>query len=148
MTRTVKRELRFPQPREEVWQALTNRAALAEWMYPNDFEPRVGHRFTFQVPPKPEMNFDGMVVHCEVLKCSPPEELSFTWVAGDLDTRVDYRLEADGDGTRVHFEHGGFEQEAAYGGAGYGWKLMHGKLTEILSRNAAAGGNGKRSESI
>lgn len=142
MTRSVKRELRFPQPREEVWRALTDRAALSEWMYPNDFEPRVGHRFTFQVPPKPEVKFEGLTVHCEVLKCSPPEELSFTWVAGEVDTRVHYRLEADGRGTRVLFEHGGFEQDLAYGGAGYGWNLMHGKLTELLSRMSAEGKGG------
>jgi hypothetical protein len=28
----------------------TIRATLAEWMFPNDFEPRVGHQFTFRVP--------------------------------------------------------------------------------------------------
>ncbi len=136
MTKTVKRELAFPQSREEVWKALTDSESLAEWMHPNDFAPRVGHRFTFRVPPKPEVNFEGLIVHCEVLVCNPPEALSFTWVAGDLNTRVDYRLETDGRGTKVFFEHSGFEQEHAYGGAVYGWKLMHGKLDEILARNA------------
>ena len=136
MTKSVKRELIFPQSRDEVWQALTSRESLAEWMYPNDFEARVGHRFTFRVPPKPQVKFEGLVVHCEVIKCAPPDELSFTWVAGDLNTRVDYRLQADGDGTKVFFEHGGFEQENAYGGAGYGWNHMHGKLTDLLSRSA------------
>ena len=134
MPKSVKRELRFPQSRDEVWQALTSPESLAEWMYPNDFEARVGHRFTFRVPPKPQANFEGLTVHCEVVKCDPPEGLSFTWVAGGIDTRVDYRLEADGDGTKVFFEHGGFEQEHAYGGAGYGWTMMHGKLSALLSK--------------
>lgn len=137
MKKSVKRELRFPQSREEVWQALANRESLAEWMHPNDFEPRVGHRFTFQVPPKPEAGFQGLTVHCEVLKCSPPEELSFTWIAGEVNTRVDYRLEADGPGTKVFFEQSGFEQERAFGGAAYGWNLMHGKLQELLARKNA-----------
>lgn len=136
MNKSVKRELSFPQSREVVWQALAGRDALAEWMYPNDFEARVGHRFTFRVPPKPEMNFDGLTVHCEVLTCAPPSELSFTWVAGGLNTRVEYRLEADGAGTKVFFEHSGFDQDAAYGGAGYGWNMMHGKLKKILGRSA------------
>ena len=136
MAKSVKRELSFPQSRDEVWQALTSPESLAEWMYPNDFEARVGHRFTFRVPPKPQMNFEGLTVHCEVVKCDPPEGLSFTWVAGGIDTRVDYRLEADGDGTKVFFEHGGFEQENAYGGAGYGWTMMHGKLSTLLSKGS------------
>ena len=46
MTKTIRREVLFPQPREQVWRAIADRAGLAEWMFPNDFEPRVGHRFT------------------------------------------------------------------------------------------------------
>lgn len=136
MTKSVKRELRFPQSREEVWQALADSESLAAWMHPNDFEPRVGHRFTFRVPPKPEVGFPGLTVHCEVLICRPPEALAFTWVAGDLKTKVEYRLEPDGQGTRVYFEQSGFEQENAYGGAAYGWKLMHGALSELLAKNS------------
>ena len=51
MTKTIRREMLIPQPREQVWRALADRTALAEWMFPNDFVPRVGHRFTIQVPP-------------------------------------------------------------------------------------------------
>lgn len=134
MPKSVKRELVFPQSPDDVWRSLTDSATLAEWMYPNDFEARVGHRFNFRVPPNPKVKFDGLVVQCEVLKCSPPKELSFTWVAMEINTRVDYRLEADGGGTRVFFEHSGFEQDHAYGGAEYGWTFMHGKLTTLLSK--------------
>lgn len=49
MSKTIRRELLIPQPREQVWRALTDSAALAEWRFPNDFEPRVGRQFTFQV---------------------------------------------------------------------------------------------------
>jgi uncharacterized protein YndB with AHSA1/START domain len=59
MTKTIRREILIPQPREQVWRALTDRTALAEWMFPNDFEPGVGHHFTFQVPPNPKVGFDG-----------------------------------------------------------------------------------------
>ena len=135
MKKSVVRELVFPQSRDAVWRALTDRASLAEWMFPNDFEAREGHRFTFQVPPNPQAKFDGLVVHCEILKCVPLQELSFSWVAGEVDTRVEYRLEAEGSGTKVYFEQSGFEQENAYKGAGYGWNLMHGALTALLARN-------------
>ena len=74
MTKTIQREILIPQPREQVWRAITDSATLAEWMFPNDFEPRVGHHFTFQVPPNPKVNFDGLIVHCEVLECEPPRD--------------------------------------------------------------------------
>lgn len=138
MTRSIHRELRFPQPPEIVWRALASRDALAEWMYPNDFEARVGHRFTFQVPPKPQLP-TGLVVHCEVVTCAPPTELAFTWVVDEfLNTRVSYRLQADGTGTLVRFEHSGFEREGAFEGAQYGWDLMHGQLKKKLAQPRSA----------
>lgn len=134
MTHTIRRELRFTQSPEAVWRSLTNSAALATWMYPNDFEPRVGHRFTFRVPPKPQLE-NGLIVRCEVLACVPRTELVFTWVVdGFLDTRVSYRLEPDGAGTRVLFEHSGFEQEAALEGANFGWNMLHDKLANTLAQ--------------
>ena len=54
MTKTIRREMGFRSRAEQVWRALTESATLAEWMFPNDFEPRVGHRFTFQVPGNPK----------------------------------------------------------------------------------------------
>ncbi len=136
MTDTIRRELKFAQSPATVWRALATRDALAQWMYPNDFEPRVGHRFTFRVPPNPQLK-SGLTVHCEVLVCNPPTELAFTWVVDDfLDTRVSYRLEADGAGTRVLFEHAGFTHKAAFKGADYGWKMMHGQLTKFLRQHA------------
>src|SRR5262249_10698795 len=93
MTKTIQRELLIPQAREQVWRAIADRTALAGWMFPNDFEPRVGHRFTFQVPANPKLNFDGLVVQCEVLKCDPPSRLAFSWSAGGLEgTQVSFRL--------------------------------------------------------
>ena len=134
MTKTIRKELKFTQSPEAVWRSLTDSAALAEWMYPNDFEPRVGHHFTFRVPPKPKLE-DGLIVRCEVLRCVPRSELVFTWVVGEfLNTRVSYRLEQNGTGTRVLFEHTGFEQETALKGAEYGWNMMHGKLAKTLAQ--------------
>lgn len=139
MTKTIQREILIPQPREQVWQALTDSAALAEWMFPNDFEPSVGHQFTFQVPPNPKAGFDGLVVHCEVLEFEPPSRLVFSWSAGGLvDTRVSFRLEPDGDGTRVLFEHSGFDVSQPWGnqafrGAEFGWAKMLGQLRVVVA---------------
>ena len=137
MSDSIRREITFPQPLEEVWRALTDRALLAEWMYPNDFEPRVGHRFTFRVPPNPQANFDG-IVHCEVLTYAPPSELAYSWAAAGVDTRVSYRLEPDGTGTRLFFEQSGFESPQAFKGAEYGWTFMLGRLGKVLAGTTAS----------
>ena len=146
MTKTIQREMLIPQPREQVWRAITDSTALAEWMFPNDFVPRVGHHFTFQVPANPKVNFEGMVVRCEVLECEAPSRLAFSWSAGGLgDTRVSFRLEPDGKGTRLLFEHSGFDVtqpfgEQAFRGAEFGWAKMLKQLTAVVA-GLTAGGN-------
>lgn len=151
MTPSIQRELLIPQPREQVWQALTDRATLAEWMYPNDFEPHVGRQFTFRVPGNPAAGFAGLTVQCEVLECDPPREngggrLAFSWTAGGpvVDTRVSFRLEPDGDGTRLLFEHSGFDVSQPFGqqafhGAEHGWATMLKQLSEVVAGRAADG---------
>jgi uncharacterized protein YndB with AHSA1/START domain len=145
MTSSIRREVVIPQPREKVWQALTDSAALAEWMYPNDFEPRVGQRFTFRVPPNPKAGFDG-IVRCEVLECQPPSRLTYSWSAGAVvDTRVSYLLEPDGAGTRLVFEHSGFDMsqpwgEQAFRGAEFGWLKMLERLPGVVAGLAGSKG--------
>jgi uncharacterized protein YndB with AHSA1/START domain len=139
VTEEIRREVLIPQPREQVWRALTDSTALAEWMFPNDFAPHVGHHFTFRVPPNPKVGFDGITVHCEVLECEPPIRLVFSWSAGGLvDTRVSFRLEPDGEGTRVLFEHSGFDMsqpwaKQAFRGAEFGWAKMLGQLPAVVA---------------
>jgi uncharacterized protein YndB with AHSA1/START domain len=145
MTQAIRREILFPRPREQVWRALADSTALAEWMFPNDFAPQVGHRFTFRVPPNPKVGFDGLIVRCEVLECEPPSRLAFSWSAGGLvDTRVSFRLEPDGDGTRVFFEHSGFDVSQPWGkqalrGAEVGWEKMFERLTGVVAGLAGRG---------
>ena len=143
MNNTVRREILIPQPREAVWAAITESATLAQWMYPNDFEPRVGHRFTFQVPGNPKMNFDGLTVRCEVLELEPPSRLVFSWrVAGPVaNTQVVFRLEPEGEGTRLFLEHSGFDLAAPYAtqafkGADFGWAKMLNQLVVVVAGNA------------
>lgn len=137
---TIRRELHLPQPPAQVWRAVATREALADWMYPNDFEPRVGHAFTFQVPGNPKVGFEGLTVRCEVLECEPPRRLVFSWKVGGpvANTRVSFHLEPDGEGTRLVFEHSGFDlaqpgAEQAFHGAQYGWARMLARLGEIAA---------------
>lgn len=157
MSQSIRREMLIPQPRERVWQAITDRDTLADWMFPNDIEPRVGHRFTFRVPGNPKVRFDGLTVHCEVLECEPPlgdgggGRLVFSWSAGGavVDTRVSFQLEPHADGTRLLFEHSGFDLSHPNGmqalrGAEFGWAKMLNKLPDAITA-ATAGPNSQSS---
>ncbi|WP_254510873.1 SRPBCC family protein [Anatilimnocola floriformis] len=146
MTNSIRREMQVPQAREQVWLAITDSETLAEWMFPNDFEPRVGHHFTFRVPANPKLNFEGLTVRCEVLECDPPRDstgghLAFSWSAGAPveNTHVSFQLERDGQGTRILFEHSGFDLshpfgEHAFKGAEYGWAKMLKTLSEVVAK--------------
>jgi uncharacterized protein YndB with AHSA1/START domain len=143
VTKSIRREIQIPQPPEQVWPALAESTALAQWMFPNDFVPRVGHHFTFQVPPNPKMRFEGLTVRCEVLECEPPSRLAFSWLAGGIvDTRVSFQLEPDAQGTRILFEHSGFDVSQPWGdqafrGAEFGWAKMLGQLSAVVAGLAA-----------
>ena len=139
MTKTIQKEILLPQPREQVWRALTEPATLAQWMFPNNFAPHIGHKFTFQVPGNPKVNFDGLTVHCEVLECDPPARLAFTWSAAALtNTRVTFQLQSVPEGTRLLLEHSGFEitehfTPQNFRGAEYGWAGMLAKLPAAIA---------------
>ncbi|WP_199195034.1 MULTISPECIES: SRPBCC family protein [Pirellulaceae] len=139
MSESIRRELHLPQPPEEVWDAIANRESLADWMYPNTFEPIVGHHFNFHVPPNPKVGFEGIVVRCEVLTCEPPKHLEFSWSALNLiGTTVRFLLEPAGEGTLLRFEHAGFDLtqpgvEQAFKGANFGWGKMLEKLATIIA---------------
>lgn len=147
MNNTIRKEVRFSQSPETVWRSIASAEALADWMYPNDFEPRVGHTFSFRVPPNPAAGFEGLTVRCQVEECDPPRRLAFTWRAGGPveNTRVAFELFPDAEGTRLVLEHSGFDLsqpfgQEAFGGAGYGWSAM---LEHLAARLDAPGNKTK-----
>jgi uncharacterized protein YndB with AHSA1/START domain len=134
---SIAREAFYPHPRARVWRALTDPAALAEWLMPNDFQARLGHRFTLQTDPVPPY-FDG-IVRCEVTELDPPRRLAYTWIGGPgVETLVSYRLEPEGDGTRLFFEQSGFDldrpaQRAAYDAMSPGWgAIVDERLRQVV----------------
>jgi uncharacterized protein YndB with AHSA1/START domain len=134
----VVREVAYP--REMVWSALTDSRQLGAWLMPNDFQPKVGHRFTFTTKPAP--GFDG-IVRCEVLELRAPERVAFTWKGGPLDTVVSFDLAETATGTRITLRHAGFaglSNLIPRVALGFGWKsLLAQKLVRHLeARNHAA----------
>jgi uncharacterized protein YndB with AHSA1/START domain len=140
VSESIQRKIVLPYSPEEVWQEIATDTGLAEWMYPNDFVAKVGHPFTFHVPPNPSIGFEGIEVRCEVLECIPPKLLVFSWSAGAPveNTRVSFRLEPIAEGTCLHLEHSGFDLDHPYGrsamaGAKYGWDSMLERLLEKVA---------------
>ena len=119
---------------EKVWRALTDPALLAEWLLPVvDLKLEPGAAFTFRRPPLP--GWDG-IVNCRILEIDAPRKLSYTWVVGDMDTVVTFTLTPTASGTRLSLVQSGFkpDQKQNFGGARYGWKMMGGKLVDLLGR--------------
>ncbi len=135
MARTLKFEALYPYSAEQVWAALTDTDAIGDWLMPNDFEPRIGHLFTFTTKPAP--GFDG-IVHCEVLELEPPRRLAYSWKGGGIDTVVVYSLAAEGGNTRLVMEQSGFTGLRGWMVSrilGGGWKKIIGQsLREAASR--------------
>lgn len=131
-TKSVVIEKELPYPPEKIWRALTQGPLIKEWLMENDFQPVVGHRFSFRSTPVP--NWDGIIAS-EVLVVEPNKKLSFSWGALGLESVVVWTLAAVEGGTRVRMEHSGFrpDQEFAYKGATYGWQKFFGALEGVVA---------------
>jgi uncharacterized protein YndB with AHSA1/START domain len=136
----MKRDLRLEQtyqyPPSVVWQAVTDPAALGQWLMPVfDFAPEVGREFTFRVKPQP--GWDG-IVQCKVLEIEPESLLRFSWQGGALATEVKFTLEPVPAGTRFVLEHNGFDGLRAVIISTFlrgGWgKMTRKKLPAVLDR--------------
>ena len=117
---------------EKVWRALTDPGLLAEWLLPVvDLELDPGAVFTFRAQPQP--GWDG-VVNCRLLEIESQKTLRYEWVVGDIDTIVTFTLTPTVSGTRLSLVQSGFtpDQKKNFGGARYGWKMMGGKLVDVL----------------
>jgi uncharacterized protein YndB with AHSA1/START domain len=135
-TESISFEFDLPHSPEKVWRALTDPALLAEWLLPVvNLELEPGAAFTFKAQPQP--GWDG-IVNCRFREIEAYRKLSYTWVVGDIDTVVTFTLTstAGGSGTRLSLVQSGFkpDQKQAFGGARYGWKMMGGKLVDLLAR--------------
>lgn len=131
-SRSLVIEREMPHPPEKVWRALTQGALIEEWLMKNDFQPVVGHRFSFRSTPVP--GWDG-VIESEVQVIEPNSRLSYSWGTMGTTSVVTWTLTPTKAGTHVRMEQTGFrsEQDAAYKGATYGWTKFIGNMERVVA---------------
>ncbi len=135
-TESISFEVDLDHLPEKVWRALTDPVLLAQWLLPVvDLKLERGAAFTFKTQPYP--GWDG-TVNCRMLEIEAGLKLSYSWVVGDMEinTVVTFMLTPTASGTRLSLVQSGFkpDQKRNFGGARYGWKLMGGKLVDLLAR--------------
>jgi uncharacterized protein YndB with AHSA1/START domain len=149
MRRDLTLETDLPHPPAAVWQALTDPAAMSEWLMPvEEFAPIAGRRFRLRAKPVP--GWDG-VIDAKVLQAEEPHLLVYSWKGSRMrnTTTVRWTLTAlpDDAGTRLRLDHQGFE---GLGGAVMafmhrgGWKKMvtTGLAACLAARSDATGARG------
>jgi uncharacterized protein YndB with AHSA1/START domain len=96
----VELEATYPHSPELVWQALTDPAALSQWLLPADFKPLIGFRFRLDRP-----NADA--IKGKVIEVEEGRLLAYTWDDGEAPepSVVCWTLNPTGDGTRLRLEH-------------------------------------------
>src|SRR5271157_2274564 len=107
-TRTLVIELEMPHPPEKIWRALTEGPLIEEWLMKNDFQPVVGHRFSFRATPVP--NWNG-IIKSQVLVVEPNARLAYSWGTLGLESVVTFTLTPTVRGTHIRKEYSGSPSE-------------------------------------
>ncbi len=102
----ITQDVVYPHPVQRVWAALTESNALSQWLLPNTFELRVGHRFTFREETYARREDWNGVVACEVIAVESLRRLAYTWSAhpGLPEMLITFTLEPVAGGTLLHLE--------------------------------------------
>jgi len=140
MQRDIKHVWFFQHPPEQIWDFLTRKELLEQWLMKNDFELVLGHRFQFHTKPRKKMGFDG-IIYCEVVDIIPNKRLSYMWKGGpgngqiNLDSFVIWTLIPKDGGTELILEHKGFKgwkNYISYLIMNSGWKIHVKKRLDAL----------------
>lgn len=102
MTETIRVDQFVAASPETVWRLLTEPELLRQWWAEGEVALNwwvVGHQFTLDMPGYGKQA-------CKVLEVDPPHRFVYTFTPA---WTLTWRLEAEGAGTRVFLEHGGFD---------------------------------------
>lgn len=93
-----------------VWQAVTTSEMLAQWLMPNDLQLTLGHTFNFRSQPMGD--WDG-VIQCKLTELEPPNRISFSWSAMNMNHHVSFVLNEKDGKTQFTLVHSGWSQPSA-----------------------------------
>ena len=142
---TIRKERFYPHPPEDVWAAITDPHALAEWLEPNNHQPIVGHKFEFRCDPGV---CGSGVAECEVLEADPPKRLVWQWVHIPRPPQppcrpmtITWTLLPKEGGTQLILEHTGAENIhwLPRGMMRVGWGYMLKRLIPKILHNVESG---------
>ena len=133
-TQSVVVERDLPHPPEKVWRALTVQPLIKDWLMANDFEPKVGHRFSLRTAPVGGWNG---IIDCEVLAVEPPTTLSYSWASMGLQSVITFTVAPTATGARLRMEQAGFPSDAVQNirGAEYGWNNFLNRLELTVAKS-------------
>ena len=80
---------------------------------------------------------------CEVLAVELERLLAYSFAPGTLNTTITWRLQAEGEGTRLSLEHSGFDLDSplgktAFQGMGSGWPNVLACIEPAIMESATA----------
>lgn len=144
--KSFKRVATYRHPVEDVWAALTDPHALAEWLMPvTDFEPKPGSRFRFQYDP--ERLCPSGIVDCEVLESEPPHRLVWSFQNRSVEgarqpppMHIEWTLVPLADGTRLELVQSYANQPWKITFAmGVGWRFYLRRFLPMALKNVSEG---------
>ncbi|NIP37854.1 MAG: SRPBCC domain-containing protein [Candidatus Dadabacteria bacterium] len=97
---------------EKVWVYITDSEKLAQWLMPNNFEPRINKKFELECPGHKDETHEDETIECEVLEIVPYKKLEISWYADSIgsDTKATINLEQSGDGVTITLIHSGWDK--------------------------------------
>ncbi len=109
MSKNIEFETEVFYPVPLVWQSLTKKEALSQWIMLTNFKPEVGHHFRFTSKPN---KFWRGYTECQVIEIVPEKILKFIWqtAEGQDPTLITYELIPTAAGTKIKVIHSGFNR--------------------------------------
>jgi uncharacterized protein YndB with AHSA1/START domain len=143
----LRRHAVYARAIDDVWAALTDGHALAEWLMPTTFAAaETGHRFRFQYDP--DFFCPAGIVECEVLEVEPPVLMVWSWrhaarpgMKPAPAMRVEWHLAPVEGGTRVELAQTGLEGQPWLipFAMGVGWRFYLRRFLPRALANVAEG---------
>ena len=146
MNRSIKHTIFYSHEPAIVWEYLTKKELIEQWLMKNNFELKVGHEFQFRSKPIPSVDWDG-VIYCKVLELVPHKKLSYSWKGGpgdgsiNMDSVVEFTLTKKNNGTELSLVHSGrIENVNIYSMMDQGWKENIEKIGQLIQKEMQAAG--------